>query len=348
MRPAPRRALQAFLAFAASSGAAGVANATPSARLVYARSTTAKDCPDEPALHKAVAARFGYDPFFAWAKQTVIVQIFRDDRRFTARVQLVDENGLALGTREIASDEGDCTELFGAAALAISIALDASAQTPSPPPLDPAAPPPPALTPALAAPLAAPADVTPDVASRDASPRAAAPAGRSSVRLGLDARASVGIAPDPVPGLAAFADLRSGPVTWGLELGVDASLASTRLALPASSPAQGNVRSVLVAGAFVPCGHLGPTFACVVAEMGWLEARASSNLAHPSSDGMVFAAAGGRIGAEWPLSALLFLRIRGDLVAELNRPTYELDGQSPFTANAVAGTFGLGMGAQLP
>jgi hypothetical protein len=32
-------------------------------------------CPDEPALRKAVAARVGYDPFFPWAEQTVVVQI---------------------------------------------------------------------------------------------------------------------------------------------------------------------------------------------------------------------------------------------------------------------------------
>src|SRR4030081_2361177 len=79
------------------------AHASPSARLVYARSADAASCPNETTLRRAVAARFGYDPFFAWARQTVVVQISRDGRRYTARVQLVDDQGLARGARELAA-----------------------------------------------------------------------------------------------------------------------------------------------------------------------------------------------------------------------------------------------------
>ncbi|MGH7440137.1 MAG: hypothetical protein ACRENE_30975, partial [Polyangiaceae bacterium] len=53
------------------------AGATPSARLVYSRTTEASSCPDEAELRKAVATRLGYDPFFSWARQTVVVQISR-------------------------------------------------------------------------------------------------------------------------------------------------------------------------------------------------------------------------------------------------------------------------------
>ena len=104
---------------------APAALATPSARLVYTRTEDAASCPDESALRKAVEARFGYDPFFAWARQSVVAQISREGSRYVARVQLVDEQGLAHGTRELRSDDDTCADVFDASALAISIALDA-------------------------------------------------------------------------------------------------------------------------------------------------------------------------------------------------------------------------------
>jgi hypothetical protein len=107
-----------------SPGRAGAAAAGPSARLVYARAPEASSCPDEERLRAAVAARFGYDPFFPWARQTVVVQVWREAARFRSRVQLVDGAGLAVGARELSSDQ-DSSELFDATALGISIALDA-------------------------------------------------------------------------------------------------------------------------------------------------------------------------------------------------------------------------------
>jgi hypothetical protein len=81
------------------------AAASPSARLVYARAPEATACPDEAALRRAVGSRFGYDPVYAWANKTVVVQIWRDHLRFAARVQLVDDEGVSHGSREIVSDE---------------------------------------------------------------------------------------------------------------------------------------------------------------------------------------------------------------------------------------------------
>ena len=77
--------------------------------------------------------------FFPWAKQTVVVQVWRENRRYQARLQLVDANGLAHGTRALASDQSSCAELFDAAALAISIAMD-SLPKDEPPPASPPTP----------------------------------------------------------------------------------------------------------------------------------------------------------------------------------------------------------------
>ena len=112
---------------------ARLAHGGASARLVYARAPEASSCPDETALRSAVAARLGYDPFFPWAKQTVVVQVWRENRQYRARLQLVNEAGLAHGTRSLASGQPACAELFDAAALAISIAMDSLPKDEPPP-----------------------------------------------------------------------------------------------------------------------------------------------------------------------------------------------------------------------
>jgi hypothetical protein len=70
------------------------ASASPSARLVYARSADASTCPDETALRGAVAARFGYDPFFAWAKRTVVVEVWRRGEQSSRTAQIGAERVL--------------------------------------------------------------------------------------------------------------------------------------------------------------------------------------------------------------------------------------------------------------
>src|SRR5580692_4084858 len=108
----------AFVSFASFARAAG---ATPSARLVYSRAQSASSCPDEPALRKAVAARIGYDPFFGWAKKTVVVRMVpADGPGYVASVDLVDDEGYEHGARQIRT-EGKCAELRDPVALAIAI-----------------------------------------------------------------------------------------------------------------------------------------------------------------------------------------------------------------------------------
>src|SRR5271170_1386767 len=103
---------------------ASTASASPTARLVYSRAVGADSCPNEDALRRAVAARVGYDPFFAWANKTIVATMAADrPGGFTARVGLVDEGGTEHGTRDLHTD-GDCSDLLGASALAIAIAID--------------------------------------------------------------------------------------------------------------------------------------------------------------------------------------------------------------------------------
>jgi hypothetical protein len=100
---------------------------------VYVRTRGAESCPDERELRDAVAARVGYDPFFWWAKQTVVATMsLEPSGGFAASVMLVDEQGMGRGMRTLTTT-GACPEIVDAAALAIAIAID-------PRSLDPRAP----------------------------------------------------------------------------------------------------------------------------------------------------------------------------------------------------------------
>ncbi len=116
--------------------------AAPTSRLVYSRSTDAASCPDEQVLRRAVAARVGYDPFFAWATRTIVAGITRRDVAFVATVDMVDDQGVSHGARELRTT-GECGELLDAVALAIAIAIDPqSLSRTGPPPSPPAGEPP--------------------------------------------------------------------------------------------------------------------------------------------------------------------------------------------------------------
>ncbi len=108
----------------ASLVAAGSAEASPSAKLVYVRGPGAEGCPGEAELRKAVATRIGYDPFFPTASKTVIAQVTRSPVGYRSHVQIVGDDGNVRGDRELASKGDDCAEIVSTVALAVSIALD--------------------------------------------------------------------------------------------------------------------------------------------------------------------------------------------------------------------------------
>jgi hypothetical protein len=316
-----------------------------SAHLVYSRTTDAAACPDEPTLRKAVAARFGYDPFLPQAMQTVVVLVSRDHGAYRGRVQLVDDNGIALGTRDVTSNADDCSELFDEIALAISIALDASMYEPpkSPAPTEP--------QPAEPDPTSPVPWFEPDV--RDARPTVPAKNATFSEpspwAVGGDLAASAGIGPSPGPRIAAFARVRPDarlPLSVAVELSVDWSL-------PSNVYPAGTVTSELYSASLAPCGHVGAGFFCALGQVGWMQAS-SSEVTDPGSEGMLFAAVGARAGAEWTFSERLFVRFHGDLLCDLRRPRFANTRNdatlwdAAVTLKPVVGALGLGVGYQIP
>jgi hypothetical protein len=287
------------------------ASASPSARLVYSRSIDADSCPDEDALRRAVAARIGYDPFFPWAKHTVVANLTRRGRAFVASVELVDEQGVSHGAHDLETDNA-CGELLDAVALAIAIAIDPRLLLPVTP--NPATPKEPAPAPSAPAPPAPPA---PAASPRGPNEKATLPAQvprRVILEGTVGVAASAGVAPSIAIGLGLGGALRWRYASLGLEGRIDA---------PAGEGVQsrGSVSSWLALLAILPCGHRGPVFACGVLQGGSMHAS-GAGLSVNQSESQGWWAAGGRIGVLVPFWDNLRLRLHSDVVANLEPTTF--------------------------
>lgn len=310
------------------------ADASPSAHLVYVRDPAAAVCPDEDGLRQAVRRRVGYDPFFPWAKTTVVVEVTSEGESFVARVRLVDES-LSRGTRELRSGARGCAGLIDAVALAVSIALDTNdpgSTAPEPAPASAPEAPPAAPAPAPAPP---PFNSVPD---RDAA--IAPPSSAIRGLIGFDALAAIKRAPAVTPGFDLWAAARWGIGSLGFEVQGDS---------PSSvEPASGGRASVLYVGAtVVPCAHAGPVFGCVLGSLGWLHAS-GADVRVPRSGSALVPAMGPRVGLDVPLDHSLALRVRGDLLVNLVHPSVSLNGESAWTLPSIGGVVATGLAYSFP
>ena len=322
------------LALAVFACFARTAEATPSARLVYSRAQSASTCPDEAALRKAVAVRIGYDPFFGWAKKTVVVRMVpADGPGYVASVDLVDDKGFEHGARQIRT-EGPCAELRDPVALAIAIALDPSilVRAAVQPALEKEEAPPTAATlPPVPAPRVdrqvapappAPGPVPPAPASPESAPRWVPEVDAALV-------GSVGVAPAPAAGLS---------LGLGLQRGVWSMVLEGRVDLPASEPAPEGVRvgSSLVVGTVAPCWITGLARVCALAQAGEITASSSAGSSHTNP----WLAFGGRFAVTVPFDALRSIRLRSDVLWDVNPPQVSLSGFLPpiWSAPSVTGS----------
>jgi hypothetical protein len=318
------------------------ADASPSARLVYVRDATASACPDEDGLRQAVKRRIGYEPFFPWAKTTVIVELTGDGSSFVAHVRLVDESSRSQGVRELRSGANGCPGLIDAAALAISIALDMSGSevaAPSPAPPGPAPPATESPAPAPAAPAPAPpAPADGEVVDRDSTRSAAAPSILWAV--GFDALTAIEAAPSVVPGIDLWTAARLGIGSLGVDVRGDAT--STK-----EGASGGQARVVLLAATVAPCAHAGPLFACALGTVDWLHASGAGVQA-PQSNHAWVPAVGPRAGFDVPLGRSFALRVRGDLLVNLVLPTVTLNGPPVWTLAQFSGIVAVGLAYRFP
>lgn len=346
------RAASTLAAFATLFLAAR-ADASTSARLVYVRDQTAAACPDEDALRQAVKQRVGYDPFFPWAKTTIVVEVTGEGDSFVARVRLVDERGLSLGARDLHAGTNGCQGLVDAAALAISIGLDtsglgtgATAAPTGAPPAPETAPPTapasevPAATPTPSAPSETPTASPAPTASPDRV--AGVPAFPARVRgsVGLDALAAIASAPAVAPGVDAWAEVRLGVGSLGVDVRADAPNSAT-------GAGGGKAEVLFFAATVAPCLHAGPFFACALGSLGWLRAS-GADLSLPRSGSALAPSVGPRVGVEVPLGRSLALRVRGDLLINTVRPVVLLDQEPAWTLPRASGVLAAGLAYRFP
>jgi len=330
-----RRLPLACALVAAALAAETSAWAKPRARLVYGRSEGALACPDEAALREAVAARVGYDPFFPFAPQTVIVTIARRGDALVGRTELVDDGARGQGMREISAPADDCGALVEALGLAVTIAIDprallgpVEATDPPDPPSSPATPPS-VEDAATAAPTAPPSPA-------DAPPRAQGERSgdAATVSAWSTIRAEVGAQPSVATAFAFGAAVGSRRFEVGLE---------GAASLPSATDASGgaSVRAWLARASLLPCTTYGIAHACAVVSVGRLEGS-SRGAPNARSDAALHAAAGARGGLSVSVARAVELRVDAEIAANLARASLRLGDSDAWTASPVLASIGFG------
>ena len=292
------------------------ARASASAHLVYLRGPGAEACAGEPALRAAVSSRLGYDPFFAWARETLFAEIQHDSGAFRAVVKLVDENNLQRGSREISVQGDDCSVVVDALGLTISLTIDPSSVAGRP--SEPSAPREPEEARGEPA-IAPPASLAP---ARESIPTPPPRTSEWSLNAGVGLMGAVNPAPSPTAGATVFVGL-----AWRA-LSADVEGRADYPATGAGNLSAGRVRSWLFAGLLVPCVHLGLAFGCLVVGEGALGATAPGVL-RPRDQYGLWSAVGARLGIEWaPSDRPVTLRASADLLGSLVPETLKVDQQA--------------------
>jgi hypothetical protein len=309
------------------------ASASAAAKLTYVRASGAERCADETELRRSVASRVGYDLFFPWAQKTVVVEVRTEKPTgFQGSIQIVDEHGVIVGERSLASKSDDCADLMRALALAISIAVDDRSLEYIPPAPEPAADPAPA-PPADAPP---PTPDAPPSPTPEEAPEPSPPPPELAWSALLVPFASFGTAPSTALGAEADAAVRYRSVSVSVGMRGDAPASG-------SVPAGGSVATWLLGGTLAPCVH-GPlrTSYCALGLLGWYGTQ--GHVAASKSDGEVFAAAGGRVGLDVVLSRRVILLGRVDALAALTRFDVTVSGAPVFHVPPVSVAVGIGAG----
>jgi hypothetical protein len=275
-----------------------------------------------------VATRVGYDPFFLWADKTIVASVMRaQPSGFVARVHLVDSAGADHGMRELHTD-GKCDDLLGAAALAIAIAIDPLLLAPQQtapeeaPPATASAPQPAVVAQTVPAPLVVPSEP---------------PVDRDTLRLDATAGAvaSLGVAPAPAAGLSIGGEARWHRVSLELEARVDAP-AGRVYATPSGLR---SVSSFLAAATLAPCVHTALLLGCALVQLGSVQASAA--VSTPSAGSAPWVAAGARVGSTIGIGKGAELRLRADVLANLDRAQIGIDNAEVWKAPLICASYGL-------
>jgi hypothetical protein len=314
-------------------------------RLVYSRSQSATDCPDEAALAAAVAARLGYEPFSIWGDQTILATVARQGTELIGHAELINHDGIAQGSRKVRVAGAGCDELILALALAISITLDplhvdaAPGATAEPTPEKAEAAEPTKDTAAMAdEPIsAAPAPILrPPAAPK---PRRVDRGPLLTWHISAAALGAFEVTPQLSFGGRLGIGARRGRWSVGLE-------GWTTFPTEQESDDGGEVRVSLTSAAITPCFALVPEVSlCALGSLGSMLAE-GRGVEEPRTDRVLYATAGGRGLVVLPLGSTFDFVAHADLAAVLNRPRFQLDRQDVWQPGPVVALFGLGVSAR--
>lgn len=313
-------------------------DASPTARLVYVRGEGGESCPDESILAQEVATHLGYDPFRAFAENTLYADVRRESDRYVGNIKIVDAAGVERGARTLESRSDDCHELTSSMALSMSIAIDprsAFGPAPEPPSSEMA---PPVETPAEE-PMPAPpppvvvAHEAPPPPKETVPPRARPSTPRFVTALG--AYGSLGEGPTATAGARLSGEVLFSRASVGLEV---------RGSLPSTTDLErgGSLRTSLVGAAIVPCARMAWASACAVAFLGRMHAE-TTDVPRGASENFVHVAVGARLGADVPLASDLALRISAEALGTVAPFVVDAGGTHAYESDALAGLAGLGL-----
>jgi hypothetical protein len=325
-----------FVLLASASAQAGA-----SAHLVYVRGPGAESCPGEEAVRKAVSTRLGYDPFFAWAHDTLFVEITGSGDAYRASVKLVGDDNRLRGARDLAVKSESCGAVIGALGLTISLTIDPSSLV-APPSPEPAAsaqkaesPVEPAPSPPAAA-VPAPAVEATTTPAHDRAFTEPPVADRIRAYVGLGVLGSLGAEPSASAGASLF--IGGSWRSLSLDLEARGDLPTTA----ASDAPPSRVQASLLAGSMVPCFHLAPAFGCAVVEVGRVDAT-SVGTSTPKDAAGLWMGAGGRAGIELNLGRDWLLRGYGELLGTVVRDTLLIGGAPAYAFPPVSGDLGIAL-----
>jgi hypothetical protein len=308
--------------------AAPFAWALPSTRLVYVRSEGAEQCPEAIELRLAVMHRLSYNPFEPNAKDCIVLVVRREGNRLEASVELVDEQGISRGLRELDAPIGRCDELIAAASLSISLAIDpehanreiasdevavAPAKVPAP------------------APEAKAAAVRAEAPRLPSHPAIVRPIRSREITLSVHELSGALVKP-----------------TFGIGLGYGYRHAWLSLSaegnaeLPVSQRlrGRGELNTWLLSASLVPCLRGTALRFCGLGSLGVLGAK-TTGVAQPKNDYAWYGALGLRLGTEGRVSRRWRLGVHVDLLRSLSTYQANFAGSTVWESRRLSGLLGL-------
>lgn len=336
----------AVLALAATPARAEAPSPTPAPgtltlQLELVLDAGAASCPGEDLLRRELARRIGYDPFAPDAAGApagrVRAVIARRGTGLAVTSEYVDALGLSRWTRVHAvagTTARDCEQAMEDLAVDLQVEFPLFRRPlPAPSPVAPLPPSQPRLAPPL---------VTPE--SPPSRPRSTG----QHLEIGAGAFAAAGVSPAVT--LGGVVHLGVGVFPFGRDRPWLSFAVEGRADAPASS-GPGGLRTSLLAGSAIACGHedlftgpRGVTWAvlgCMLGTVGRVHGW-SQGVSRPVSLGAAYAGVGPRFGIEARLGSLAAIRVQGDVLPTVLPARLLLDdrGEAWRTAD-VAGNAGL-------